>query len=279
MFLLPFDKMLYKNELNKEIGMSRVIWLAVVVVLIAHSVLASTQNVADLACPSILSSRQWQLDLSLMQAILEPDADYNAIRALVHRGANPNVWMSLSDFDFNNEIKFSEINYDYVFIDLEELISSNKLVEMSRLDRERDLSITPLHLAVRLGHRHIVYLLLEEFHVKDTAAGLGMTAFSLLAYQKNLKNEDRQFMAQSFMESEPTEMEIGTAFHNAVMTGDTFIAETIFKYARESRMIKGFRDNIRLLGVKDWITRSKRERIIKRRYRIMFEYFDFIATN
>ena len=244
-----------------------------VVVLIAHSVLANTQGKTDLPCALGLYPKQHQLNIRLMRAIL--DSNYRAVRSLIRNKADPNVWMPLSEFGFSNGVKFLDINHDIAIIDLKALIFSNRLVSITQGAEAEEILITPLHLAVRMGHSHIVSLLLEDFKVKDTPAGLGVTAFSLLAYQGHVDDADMQLMVQSFIQSqpEPAEMEIGMAFHNAVIKGNMVMARAILKSAPQSKIIKGFRYKIRFHFI-DWITRSKKERSIKRLYRAVFRHLD-----
>ena len=206
----------------------------------SHTGLASSQNKTGLDCASSLSvQEQWSLSLSLMRAISEPD--YRAVRRLLNDGANQNVWVPLSALGFDDNTRFVELDEDIVFIDFDTLISSNKVVNVVRNITSEELLITPLHLAVKRGYPHIVNLLLEEFEAIDTTAGLGVTAFSLLAYQARIDDTDMQLIVQSFMQSDPTEMNIVMAFHNAVVVGNMSMIKAMIKSAPNSEVIKKLR--------------------------------------
>ena len=215
-----------------------VIWLTII--LMPYIGLAGNQNQKDLDCISSLSlQEQRSLNRSLMQAVLEPD--YRAVRKLVNDGAEPNAWAPLSDFKFDNKTKFVELNEELVLIDFDILMSSNRVVNVARNIRSEEILVTPLHLAVRMSYPHIVNLLLEDFEAIDTTAGVGLTAFSLLAYQAHINNGDMQLMVQSFMESHPTEMNIVMAFHNAVVVGNINMIKAMIKFAPNSEVIKKLR--------------------------------------
>ena len=189
-----------------------------------------------------------------MQAIL--NSEYKTVKKLIRDdGADKDAWVPLNDLGTYNETEFINIDYEIAVIDLDRLISSNRVISIVQGARSDSLLVTSLHLAVRMGHLHIVSLLLEDFEVEDTTAGLGLTAFSLLAYQNQIDDVDMEFMVKYFIQSEPAEMDMGMAFHNAVVAQNEAMIKAIIQYAPESEIIKKLR-KIRpnIIDMFNWIS-------------------------
>ena len=99
------------------------------------------------------------------------------------------------------------------------------------------LAKTPLYTAVFVGNPLVIELLFKagaqiELKTED------FTAFSYLAYQKDISYFNIRLITELFIKSQPKQEHIDEAFHHAVMAKNIIVAEAILEYAQVSEEIE-----------------------------------------